>query len=159
MHRVTWDLRWRGLEREPREYPIAAIPGDTPAEPRGPWALPGTYTVRLTAGDATETAPLVVRMDPRVTIAPAALEEQFTLSSRLAEAATALTATLAARGAQQSGEREGDEGNGDAALARVRSLNRRVLQAYAALQSVDAEPTTATRRAAEHALAEFAAMK
>ncbi len=30
------------------EYPIAAIPGDTPRYPLGPTALPGTYTARLT---------------------------------------------------------------------------------------------------------------
>ena len=77
MHRVTWDLHWSGLEAEPRSYRIAAVPGDTPAEPRGPWAVPGTYTVRLTAAGTTMTAPLIVRMDPRVQTPARAIEEQI----------------------------------------------------------------------------------
>ena len=34
------------VEGEECSYPIAAVPGETVPEPRGPWALPGTYTVR-----------------------------------------------------------------------------------------------------------------
>jgi hypothetical protein len=32
-------------------YPIAAIVRDTPREPRGPWAVPGTYTIRSPSTD------------------------------------------------------------------------------------------------------------
>jgi photosystem II stability/assembly factor-like uncharacterized protein len=158
MHRVTWDLRWAGLEREPRRYPIAAVPGDTPAEPRGPWAVPGAYTVRLTAAGRTETASLTVRMDPRVTMTPAALEEQFALSSRLADRVTALRARLDAHGPpQQDDERE--SAPADATVARVQSLHRQALQVYDALQSVDAAPTAATRRAAEDVLSAIDALE
>ena len=37
-------------------YPISAIVGDTPKEPLGPAVLPGTYTVKLTAGGKGYTA-------------------------------------------------------------------------------------------------------
>ena len=40
MHRFAWDLHYPPID-PPRNYPIAAIRGDTPAEPRGPWVMPG----------------------------------------------------------------------------------------------------------------------
>jgi hypothetical protein len=57
LDRVIWDF---------------AYPGPWDANPRrngrdGPLAPPGTYTVRLTANGVTESQPLVVRADPRVT--------------------------------------------------------------------------------------------
>jgi photosystem II stability/assembly factor-like uncharacterized protein len=79
MHRFVWDLHLPPAG-EPRNYPISAIRGDTPAEPRGPWVLPGKYTVRLTVGGKTFEQPLVVRMDPRVTTPEGVLREQFELS-------------------------------------------------------------------------------
>ncbi len=48
------------------EYPIAAVPHDTPRGPLGPTVLPGTYRVRLTVDGKPCTAPLTVKMDPRV---------------------------------------------------------------------------------------------
>ena len=50
LHRFVWDLHHPPPAVLERSYPIAAIYRNTPAEPRGPWALPGEYTVRLTAG-------------------------------------------------------------------------------------------------------------
>ena len=35
------------------EFPISAIPHDTPLLPLGAWALPGSYTVRLTVDGKT----------------------------------------------------------------------------------------------------------
>src|SRR5690242_20543376 len=48
MHRFVWDLRYERPAVLNTSYPIAAILHDTPREPRGLWALPGRYTVRLT---------------------------------------------------------------------------------------------------------------
>jgi hypothetical protein len=46
--------------------------------------LPGRYTVRLVAdGGAAMTAPLMVRMDPRITTSRAGVVQQFTLSMQL----------------------------------------------------------------------------
>ena len=47
-------------------------------------ALPGQYTVKLTAAGKTISAPLVVKMDPRVKAIGADLERQFQLASKLA---------------------------------------------------------------------------
>jgi hypothetical protein len=85
-HRFVWDLHYPTPAFARFEYPISATFMNTPKEPRGPWALPGTYTVRLTANGQTLTQPLVVRMDPRVKTPPAALARQFALGRQLAEA-------------------------------------------------------------------------
>jgi len=108
MHRWVWDLHEATPDAPRFEYPISAVLRDTPREPRGPWAAPGRYTVRLTVADATDsthtkvfTQPLDVRMDPRVTAGAAALAQQHTLSRRLADgmnrAAAALREVRAAR--------------------------------------------------------------
>jgi hypothetical protein len=46
--------------------------------------LPGTYTVRLTAGDQILTAPVVVKMDPRVKSTPAELMALHAAETKLA---------------------------------------------------------------------------
>jgi photosystem II stability/assembly factor-like uncharacterized protein len=108
MHRWVWDLHEATPDAPRFEYPISAVLRDTPREPRGPWAAPGRYTVRLTVADATDSArtkvftqPLDVRMDPRVTAGAAALAQQHALSRRLADgmnrAAAALREVRAAR--------------------------------------------------------------
>lgn len=84
MHRWVWGLHYPAPEATHHEYPIAAIPGDTPRLPLGPTALPGIYTARLTADGKSYTAPFVVKMDPRVKISTAGLEKKFQLETRLA---------------------------------------------------------------------------
>jgi photosystem II stability/assembly factor-like uncharacterized protein len=158
MHRVTWDLRGADLEGEARSYPIAAVPGDTAREPRGPWAPPGTYAVRLSVGTERVTAPLVVTMDPRVKVAGAALEEQFALSERVARSVGRVNALL--KKAVAEGESDGAHPAGaDEPGARLRALHRKLLVVYDALQGADAEPTAAIRRAAAEVLAEADALR
>ncbi len=83
MHRFVWDLRYPPPPVAHVGYPIAAVPGDTPRVPRGPWVLPGRYQVRLTADGRSLTQPLTVRMDPRVRTAMADLRRQLVLSRRM----------------------------------------------------------------------------
>ncbi len=78
-HRFTWDLHETPLEVPP-SYPIAAIYKQTTPEPTSPWALPGTYSVKLTANGTTVTRPLTITMDPRVKATKAALKLQHDLS-------------------------------------------------------------------------------
>jgi hypothetical protein len=84
MHRFVWDLRLAPPAAARHDYPISAIPGDTPAEPLGPLVLPGEYQIRLSAGGETSTQPLTVRMDPRVATSPEDLARQFKLASAIA---------------------------------------------------------------------------
>jgi hypothetical protein len=69
-----------GTSAQPGQYPISAVPFDTPREPRGPLAIAGSYRVRLTAGDKTQTQPLTLKMDPRVKTPPEVLARQHALA-------------------------------------------------------------------------------
>ncbi len=88
MHRWVWNLHYATPTAARYDYPISAVPHRTPREPQGPLALPGAYTVRLTANEHTSTAPLLIRMDPRVSTSPAGLEALFAAQTELADLVT-----------------------------------------------------------------------
>jgi hypothetical protein len=98
MHRFVWDLHYARPAGVRLGYPISAIPGNTPVEPRGPWALPGDYTVRLTVDGVTQERTLRVAMDPRVQTPQAALRQQFELSMRIRNALDGVAAMESADG-------------------------------------------------------------
>ena len=80
-HRFLWDLRYPavpGMSTGPSAE--EAVPYDTPAVSSSPWVMPGTYSVKLTAGGKTLTEPMKVVMDPRVKTSQADLESQFNIS-------------------------------------------------------------------------------
>ena len=86
-HRFVWDLRYERPKAADYEYSIAAIWGeDTPARPEGLFAPPGRYSVRLTAGGKTVSQPLLLKVDPRVSISAEALARQFDVERQAAEA-------------------------------------------------------------------------
>jgi len=66
MHRFDWDARYAAPPSLGHGFPIAAILHDTPLEPRGALALPGKYTVRLSANGKSYSQALILKMDPRV---------------------------------------------------------------------------------------------
>src|SRR5262249_36103987 len=70
MHRWVWDIHHEPLTGGRGNYPISAIPHDTPREPGGPRAVPGTYTVKLMVEGHTFEQPLKIMIDPRVKAAP-----------------------------------------------------------------------------------------
>ncbi len=86
MHRWVWDLRYPPPNSTAHEYPIAAVPHDTPRHPVGPLVVPGKYSARLVAGGHTETAEFTVKMDPRVKASTADLQQQFDVETKLASA-------------------------------------------------------------------------
>ena len=88
MHRWVWDLHYSAPLATRHDYPISAVPHDTPRSPLGPTALPGNYSVRLTVDGKTFTAALTVKMDPRVKASPAALEKKFKTEGHLASMMT-----------------------------------------------------------------------
>jgi len=88
MHRWVWDLHDPAPVATRHDYPIAAIPHDTPRSPLGPTVVPGTYTVRLTVDGKTSTAPLTIKMDPRVKISAAGLQKKFQAETRMASIMT-----------------------------------------------------------------------
>jgi photosystem II stability/assembly factor-like uncharacterized protein len=83
MHRFVWDLHYANPAGRSRSR----------RGPQGAWALPGSYTVRLTVNGKTSSQSLVVKMDPRVKTPAQDLARQFEVSSQLvAHYAQAVTA-------------------------------------------------------------------
>lgn len=80
LHRFVWDVHHERPAVNNFTYPISAIAQNTPRVPLGSWAIPGTYTVRLTVDGRTFTQPLVVKMDPRVKASTADLQLQYDTS-------------------------------------------------------------------------------
>jgi photosystem II stability/assembly factor-like uncharacterized protein len=72
----VWDLRYESPVKIP-----AAIYDE--GNPTGPLVMPGTYQARLTVGGKTSTAPIEVKMDPRVKTTTADLQKQFDLMLKL----------------------------------------------------------------------------
>lgn len=64
IHRVEWDLRIRFTTDDSEPEPAPAQPPARPSSPLGPQVLPGTYTVRLIAGEFQMDQPLTVKVEP-----------------------------------------------------------------------------------------------
>jgi len=74
MHRFVWDLHY-SLPKGVR----SSFWG-----PAGPLAVPGNYTVKLTANGKSSTQPLKIQLDPRVKTPQDALVRQFGVASKVA---------------------------------------------------------------------------
>jgi photosystem II stability/assembly factor-like uncharacterized protein len=88
MHRFTWDLR----------YPGPWMSATRPEGPNGPVAVPGTYSVRISAGSYTATQPLTLMEDPRVTkdgVTGADLREEFEHNIRVRDLVSEVNRTVA----------------------------------------------------------------
>ncbi len=94
MHRWIWDLHYAPPASTAHDFPIAAIPHNTPRYPLGPTALPGTYTVRLTVDGKTSTARLTVKMDPRIKTPALGLQKKFKAEMELAETMNATSQAI-----------------------------------------------------------------
>jgi hypothetical protein len=90
LHRFLWDMHYEPLRDVEPEYPMTAILQKTAPAPTGPWAMPGEYSVALTAGGKTVTQPLTLKMDPRIKASNADLARQFELSKALYDARVVL---------------------------------------------------------------------
>ncbi|MBP6514067.1 MAG: hypothetical protein KA224_02735, partial [Steroidobacteraceae bacterium] len=79
LNRISWDLRHEGAKRV-----IAKFDAGNPD--RGPLVLPGTYTLRLTAGGQVYTSTAEVLPDPRSPVTAAELGQNvaFALEARAA---------------------------------------------------------------------------
>lgn len=87
LNRFVWDLRYPRPLTLRDSYGIAAVFGeDTPLEPEGMLVLPGTYQLKLTIDGRVLSTPLEIKMDPRVTVTPGALEQQLALGLKIADA-------------------------------------------------------------------------
>ena len=82
LNRVAWDLN-ADPPVQRRERPEGEEEDDFRGPPRGPKVLPGTYTVRLTAGKAVLETAVEVHFDPTVAVAAVDLERQHEVASAL----------------------------------------------------------------------------
>jgi hypothetical protein len=79
MNRFIWDLKYEPPAKAKDEGPWTG-------RPEGPFAVPGKYEVRLTAAGKIYTAPLEVKLEPRVKTSQADLEKQLELALKLRDA-------------------------------------------------------------------------
>lgn len=80
LNRVAWDLAMDGpRQRTDEKAEVSEFSGP----PRGPWVLPGTYTVRLTVDGEVVEAPVEVRVDPSIEVSLEDLQEQYRVVSSL----------------------------------------------------------------------------
>jgi photosystem II stability/assembly factor-like uncharacterized protein len=170
MHRWVWDLHATAPMATHYDYPISAVPHQTPLEPEGPLALPGTYAVRLTVDGETATEKLTVKMDPRVHTTAADLEALHAAQAAMAASLDVLArADLAAHSVSEQIEApenaaiaaqlapfrdalkallEREESKG--AKPGVDHVTEEATQLYGELQQADAAPTAALLAAATH---------
>jgi len=173
-HRWVWDLHYPSPTATHHEYPISAVPRRTPRLPLGPIALPGNYSLRLTVNGRTYDAPLVVKMDPRVTTPLAGIRQMFDLEMRLAallssssEAvleAHSLRDQLSKLSGQAKGTNrdsieafrkklqvlsEGEPATEESSAPTLSQVNSAVSTLYGAVGAADATPTAAQVEAAK----------
>jgi photosystem II stability/assembly factor-like uncharacterized protein len=74
LNRFVWDLRYEEAHHVPGYYLW-----EYGAGARGPVAAPGHYQVRLTVGGQSQTASFDLKLDPRVQVSQADLEQQLNL--------------------------------------------------------------------------------
>jgi len=161
LHRFVWDVHHERPAVDSFSYPIAAILANTPRLPHGSWAVPGTYTARLTVDGKVLTQPLVVKMDPRVTATAADIKLQYDLS-RAVDASLRRSAS-ALRDMRAAPVKTAPLSELEQQLARASAP---LGQLFGAVESADAAPTPvvreawqATAAAVDATLAEWEKMK
>ena len=137
-HRFVWDVHHERPAVTSFSYPISAVVNNTPRTPFGSWVLPGNYTVRLTVDGKTLTAPLTVRMDPRVKASAADLKAQYDASRAIDASLQRVSEALAAK-----------RGSHDT-LTRVQG---QLIQLFGLVEGSDAAPTTQAMAAVKETLA------
>ncbi|MDQ3919476.1 MAG: glycosyl hydrolase, partial [Acidobacteriota bacterium] len=81
LNRFVWDMRYPDASTFPGMILWA---GDV----RGPKAVPGTYTVKLTAGGQTYAQTFEVKKDPRLSTTPEQFQKQLALSLKIRDKLT-----------------------------------------------------------------------
>ncbi|MEW5919305.1 MAG: hypothetical protein AB1762_23085, partial [Gemmatimonadota bacterium] len=112
--------------------------------PRGPQALPGRYTVRLTTPSGREETTVEVRLDPAIETPVAALREQFDTAIRLRDMQSVMNDTLRAMdvlrsqldGRKRTLETEGAEQR----AAQIKQVNTEIAQLDSVLATIARPP-------------------
>ncbi len=128
MHRFWWDMHYDpipgggGGGRGGGGGANGAVPHRTYAGVNSPWVAPGTYTVRLTVNGASQSQPIVIKMDPRVKITPE-VQQIFTLTAKMEdEAHNALAAYKEAREMAEKLKARPQSAPNDAVIKKVEEI-------------------------------------
>ena len=144
MHRFIWDLRY--------EHGSDGSVDDDDDENTnfpGPFILPGSYTVRLTAGGAKFEKSLTVVLDPRSAATSADLTQQFTWAKR---AFKGVIAARKASGALKPAER-------DSVGKDLTAITRELTAALTACESSDRTPPSQVIAVYQEAAARLQALQ
>jgi photosystem II stability/assembly factor-like uncharacterized protein len=87
LNRFVWDLRYE----PPAKIPAAIYDNGQPA---GPLALPGAMQIRLTVAGKSYTAPIEIKIDPRVKTSSEDLRKQFDLLLKLRDREEEMNAAI-----------------------------------------------------------------
>jgi ribosomal protein L29 len=125
MNRFPWNLRYDS----PTDLPGAFYAGNGP---EGPIVLPGTYTLKLTVGGNSQTVPAEIKLDPRVHVSAADLQNQLDLELKVRSDIEALhVAVNQIRGVRSQlafvkthFDEEGDKGK--SVVAAIDDLNKKM---------------------------------
>ena len=122
MHRYVWDVRYAFADGGGRRFRRGG---------GGPLAVPGHYTVKLTAAGKTMSAPLVLKMDPRVKTTAAELQRQFELASKLAAGISEVSAAVreANQVWMQVAKRAKEAGNNSEVSGALDTLQKKIEEA------------------------------
>jgi photosystem II stability/assembly factor-like uncharacterized protein len=129
MNRFVWNLRYD----DPVQIPGAFYSGNPP---RGPIAMPGAYTVKLTVNGTSQSAPLELMLDPRVKSAPG-LAQKFALAMEIYHDQDALhravndirdAKTLVATAHKSHGNDKALVAKGDAITKQASALETQLMQ-------------------------------
>lgn len=171
MHRFIWDIRYAAPPIAQPGYSMSTAAGtDTPREPEGPQALPGSYQARLTVDGKSYNQPFKLMMDPRVKTTAADLAKQFDLEFKLVQAISqANQAVEEIHAAAQAGKITADEeqklagarrrrgeaeSEGPSAPPAFTQIIGNLSQLVVSIDSADAAPTAQEQQAAEKTLTE-----
>jgi photosystem II stability/assembly factor-like uncharacterized protein len=118
MHRFVWDLRYAAPVGPRRPFRGGS----------GPLALPGNYTIKLTAHGKSASQSLTIKMDPRVNTTQAQLVQQFELASRLSARQSEVSAATqqASELRKQIEARKKEAGSNSGAARTLDDLNQKL---------------------------------
>jgi photosystem II stability/assembly factor-like uncharacterized protein len=139
VQRATWDLNWEGAAK------IKGGKIDTGDPMVGPRAVPGPYTVRLTANGKTLVSPLRIVADPRGSLPPAQLDAQLAYGLRVRDDISKLTTLTnqvrSVREQLQARTKALDTRRGEAGIADLVAASERVIKKADALEDTLHNPT------------------
>jgi photosystem II stability/assembly factor-like uncharacterized protein len=146
LNRFVWDLRYSPPLSLHHDYPMSAVPHETPADPLGPLVVPGRYTAKLEVDGHIYNQPLIVRRDPRETTTGEAFAAQLALEQKL------MAGMKASYEAYEAARKQ----NQESVAKKFSDLNHGLGSLTVLIDQTDEPPTEAMQSAAQRKLEQLA---